>query len=101
MSKALNAVLAVLERLSPEELAELAAAVKVAMSEREHVGKVTYRQEYVTKKSGTKCGPYWYAYHKEGGKLRKRYIGKKLPADLEARAAGAPELPLEESNEHA
>lgn len=36
-------------------------------------------------KEGCKCGvgelhgPYWYAYWREGGKLRSKYIGKKLP----------------------
>lgn len=27
-------------------------------------------------------GPYWYAYWKEGGRTRKRYIGKRLPHAL-------------------
>jgi len=27
-------------------------------------------------------GPYWYAYWWEGGKTRKKYIGKALPASL-------------------
>ena len=48
-------------------------------------GKVTYRLEYV--KCGAKCkcnggkghGPYYYAYWREGGKLKKRYVGKELP----------------------
>jgi hypothetical protein len=46
-------------------------------------GKVTYRQEQVRcGRSGcTRCphGPYWYAYWREGGRLRSRYIGKRLP----------------------
>ena len=41
-------------------------------------GKITYRREWV--KCGAKCkcnggkghGPYWYAYWREGGKLKKR-----------------------------
>ncbi len=45
----------------------------------------TYRQEYIRcGKAGCKrCadgqghGPYWYAYSREGGKLKKRYIGKE------------------------
>jgi hypothetical protein len=45
--------------------------------------KVTYRQERVRcgKQSCTRCphGPYWYAYWREGGRLRSRYIGKQLP----------------------
>jgi hypothetical protein len=46
-------------------------------------GKVTFRQEMV-RCGRTGChrcphGPYWYAYWREGGKLRSRYIGKQLP----------------------
>nr|BAL52693.1 hypothetical conserved protein [uncultured prokaryote] len=43
----------------------------------------TYRQEYVKcGKKGCSCaqgqghGPYWYAYWKEGGTLKKQYLGK-------------------------
>lgn len=47
--------------------------------------RVTYRLEHVRcGRSGcTKCphGPYWYAYWRERGKLRSRYIGKTLPED--------------------
>jgi hypothetical protein len=46
-------------------------------------GKVTFRQEKVRcgRASCTRCphGPYWYAYWREGGRLRSRYIGKQLP----------------------
>jgi hypothetical protein len=46
-------------------------------------GKVTFRQESVRcgRPSCTKCphGPYWYAYWREDGRLRTRYIGKDLP----------------------
>lgn len=46
--------------------------------------KVTFRQEPVRcgRASCTRCphGPYWYAYWREGGKLRSRYIGKQLPS---------------------
>jgi hypothetical protein len=45
-------------------------------------GKVTYRQERVRcGRSGcTRCphGPYWYAYWREDGRVRSRYIGKDL-----------------------
>ena len=48
-------------------------------------GKVTYRQEHVRcgRDNCTRCphGPYWYAYWREDGRLRSRYIGKELPAD--------------------
>src|SRR5688572_20260333 len=44
--------------------------------------KVTYRQERVRcgREGCTKCphGPYWYAYWRESGRLRSRYIGKDL-----------------------
>lgn len=43
--------------------------------------KVTYQLEKI--KCGKACkgcphGPYWYAYWKEAGKTRTKYIGKKL-----------------------
>jgi hypothetical protein len=45
-------------------------------------GAVTYRQERVRcgREGCTTCphGPYWYAYWREGGRLRSRYIGKEL-----------------------
>src|SRR5216110_2423521 len=51
--------------------------------EGERPGKVTYRQEHVRcgRENCTRCphGPYWYAYWREGGRLRSRYIGKELP----------------------
>ena|SRR4051812_23293380 len=46
-------------------------------------GKVTYRQEHVRcgRDNCTRCphGPYWYAYWREDGRMRSRYIGKELP----------------------
>lgn len=46
-------------------------------------GKVTFRQERVRcgRPNCARCphGPYWYAYWREGGRLRSRYIGKRLP----------------------
>lgn len=46
-------------------------------------GSVTFRQERVRcgREGCTRCphGPYWYAYWREGGRLRSRYIGKELP----------------------
>ena len=49
-----------------------------------------YKQElaFCGKERCKKCakgeghGPYWYAYRWEGGKTRKKYIGKTLPASL-------------------
>jgi hypothetical protein len=56
-------------------------------------GKVTYRQEQVRcgRANCTRCphGPYWYAYWREDGRLRSRYIGKELPAER-ADHAGPP-----------
>jgi hypothetical protein len=44
---------------------------------------VTYRQESVRcgQPSCTRCphGPYWYAYWRQDGRVRKRYLGKELP----------------------
>lgn len=49
----------------------------------DRAGTVTFRQEMVRcgKKGCTRCphGPYWYAYWREGGRTRSRYVGKNLP----------------------
>ena len=54
-------------------------------------GSVTYRLESVRcgKEGCRTCphGPYWYAYYREGEKLKSRYIGRELPADLQASLA--------------
>jgi hypothetical protein len=43
----------------------------------------SYRRQLVRcgKAGCTKCphGPYWYAYWREGGRVRSRYVGKELP----------------------
>lgn len=48
------------------------------------VGSITFRYETVRcgKENCSRCphGPYWYAYWKEGGRTRSRYIGRSLPA---------------------
>ncbi|MGH2686430.1 MAG: hypothetical protein ACRDJP_13275 [Actinomycetota bacterium] len=45
-------------------------------------GKVTYRQEHVRcgRAGCSRCpqGPYWYAYWRENGRQRSRYVGKDL-----------------------
>ena len=55
-------------------------------------GKVTYRRETVKcGKPGCKScphGPYWYAYYRDGKRLRSRYIGRELPDDVKEAAAG-------------
>ena len=58
-------------------------------------GKVSYRLEHVScgKPGCSKCphGPYWYAYWREGGKVRSRYIGRKLTAgELKVRGTRLP-----------
>jgi hypothetical protein len=44
---------------------------------------ITYRLEEVRcGKPGCKScphGPYWYAYYREAGRLKSRYIGRDLP----------------------
>ena len=51
-------------------------------------GKVSYRLEHVKcgKEGCTRCphGPYWYAYWRDEGRLRSRYIGRHLPDDVQA-----------------
>lgn len=57
-------------------------------------GDVRYQLELVRcgKKTCSRCregpahGPYWYAYEKRRKKIRRRYLGKELPAEIEARA---------------
>lgn len=48
----------------------------------EETGPVTYRLESVKcgKPGCTKCphGPYWYAYYREEGRVKSRYIGPEL-----------------------
>jgi hypothetical protein len=34
-------------------------------------------------KEGPAHGPYWYLYFRRNGKLTSRYIGKKIPDELE------------------
>lgn len=51
---------------------------------------VTYRRQMVKcgKRGCTRCphGPYWYAYWREDGRLRSRYIGRQLPEGAESPA---------------
>ena len=46
-------------------------------------GSITFRYETVRcgKPNCTRCphGPYWYAYWKENGRTRSRYVGRILP----------------------
>jgi hypothetical protein len=34
-------------------------------------------------RNGNGHGPYWYAFWRDGSKVRSRYVGKKLPPDVE------------------
>lgn len=47
--------------------------------------RITYRQQLIRcgKTTCTQCphGPYWYAYWREDGRLRSRYVGKDLPSE--------------------
>ena len=49
--------------------------------------EVTYRLESVKcgKPNCKSCphGPYWYAYYREGNRLKSRYIGRELPDDVQ------------------
>jgi hypothetical protein len=83
-----------LKELSPRELRELQGWLTQLLHQQERIegrlpGKqgaakrrYTYRREYVKcGKEGCTCaegkghGPYWYAYWKEKGKLKKKYLG--------------------------
>lgn len=84
-----------LKKLSPKDLKALQGWLTQLLQQQAHAeeklpGKTstskqhyTYRREYVKcGKRGCSCakgkghGPYWYAYWKEGGKLKKQYLGK-------------------------
>ena len=49
----------------------------------QQIGSITFRYETVRcgKPNCTRCphGPYWYAYWKENGRTRSRYVGSSLP----------------------
>ena len=66
-------------------LVQQGAEVSEPPAEKELPGKITYRLQQVScgKPGCNKCphGPYWYAYWREGGKVRSRYIGRNLTPD--------------------
>jgi len=70
----------------------LAAGDRAAAAQGSVDDAVSYRLESVKcGKPGCKScphGPYWYAYFREGKRLRSRYIGKILPQE-----AGVEEAP--------
>jgi hypothetical protein len=81
----LGAIVQALERES--ELLEAIAPKGREVMDVHHVGNHIYQYERVRcGKAGCKCagqngelhGPYWYAYWRDDGKLRSRYVGKQL-----------------------
>ena len=54
-----------------------------AVTAEQQIGSITFRYETVRcgKPNCTRCphGPYWYAYWKEDGRTRSRYVGRSLP----------------------
>ena len=54
-----------------------------AVTAEQQIGSITFRYETVRcgKPNCTRCphGPYWYAYWKENGRTRSRYVGSSLP----------------------
>ncbi len=48
-----------------------------------------------TCKRGPGHGPYWYAYWREGAKLRSGYIGKVRPAEVPAAVVARAEARLD------
>lgn len=59
-----------------------------ATSAEQQIGSITFRYETVRcgKPNCTRCphGPYWYAYWKEDGRTRSRYVGRSLPDRIRA-----------------
>lgn len=60
---------------------------------------LTYRREHVRcgKAGCTTCphGPYWYAYWKEDGRTRKRYVGRTLAGEPGADDTAGPPEPVD------
>ena len=77
--------------LTRRELAEREPTVNRQVVEERTASAGTLRSERVKcgKERCRKCregpahGPYWYLYFRRNGKLTSRYIGKKLPEELE------------------
>jgi hypothetical protein len=69
-----------LHRVVQERRASLS---KPAVHAEQSFGSITFRYETVRcgKANCTRCphGPYWYAYWKENGRTRSRYVGRVLP----------------------
>lgn len=71
------------ERLHRVVQERRAATTRPAVHAEHTFGSITLRYETVRcgKANCTRCphGPYWYAYWKENGRTRSRYIGRVLP----------------------
>jgi|GEM_PF-1523907 hypothetical protein len=59
-----------------EQRDERTASGEIHQRDERTAPHLTYRLEKIGK---NKSGPYWYAYWREDGKLRKKYIGKERP----------------------
>jgi len=107
---------ALMQELSEKQLAELRAiderlngvvadrqvkdtADAAPMQFETKVGTLTFRYETVRcgKQNCSRCphGPYWYAYWKENGRTRSRYIGRSLPAVARSSYEGKRQARLE------
>jgi hypothetical protein len=71
-------------------LLEVPSRSSIAVGDRRHYEGKTYQHEKRRcGKPACRCsegnlskvghGPYWYAYWKEGGRLRSQYVGKRPP----------------------
>src|SRR5512142_2552613 len=71
------------ERLRRAVQERRSAAPQRAVTAEQQFGSLTFRYETVRcgKPNCTRCphGPYWYAYWKQGGRTRSRYVGRALP----------------------
>ena len=71
------------ERLHRVVQERRASATRPSVHAEQTFGSLTFRYETVRcgKPNCTRCphGPYWYAYWKENGRTRSRYIGRTLP----------------------
>ena len=76
------------ERLHRVVQERRASLPRPAVHAEQSFGSITFRYETVRcgKKNCTRCphGPYWYAYWKEGGRTRSRYVGRVLPESARA-----------------
>ena len=71
------------ERLHRVAQERRASMPRPAVHAEQTFGSITFRYETVRcgKANCTRCphGPYWYAYWKENGRTRSRYVGRVLP----------------------